>query len=300
METPEDILTRAGFNGSEFRYSDSNGRSMRGPCPKCGGTRRLLVFIDNPLPFWNYVCDLCGFKGRQLEGVPVEEVGMRIPGTRERPDYSVAIEALNASAEWIDYHLALKEENREWLRGRGIPDEYQNRWTLGYVERKPFLHGGKIYHSPAYSIPKVGHDLVLRNIDYRLTNPVEGAGKYRGETGLPPAVFIANPGHIELNRAFIVEGAFKAMVLFIYLQENGWSDTQVIGLPGISSPLWKEHIWEYAESFVMLDPDFPERTKAIARETGSRPVYLPVKVDDAILAGMSWSSFEAVIRNSDL
>jgi hypothetical protein len=50
----------------------------------------------------------------------------------------------------------------------------------------------------------------------------------------------------------------------------------------------------------MLDPDFPERTKAIARETGSRPVYLPVKVDDAILAGMSWSSFEAVIRNSDL
>lgn len=300
MTTIEEILNAAGFDGASFQYSDSGNRSMRGKCPRCGGNRRLLIFVDNALPNWNYTCDLCGFKGNRLDGIPADVFGTRPAEGRERPDYRAVLEDLNNSSAWIDYHAALKEENRQWLRARGIPDEYQDRWILGYVERKPYMHNGTVNYSPAYSIPKIDHDLRLTNIDYRLTEPVDGAGKYRGETGLPPAVFIAAPGRLELNRLFVVEGAFKAMVLYLFLQDNGWADTQVIGLPGIGSSLWKEHIFQYGDTYVMLDPDFPEKTKAISRETGSRPIYLPAKIDDAILDGMSWSSFMAVIRNSDL
>jgi hypothetical protein len=299
MTTPEEILSAAGFDGPSFSFSDSGQRSMRGPCPKCGGARRLLVFVDNQLPYWNYACDLCTFKGKQIS-VPEDLWGTTPILSRQENDYAAALEDLNNSAAWINYHAALEKDNREWLRKRGIPDHYQNKWTLGFVERKAFLHDGEIHHSPAYSIPKINHEMKLVNIDYRLTEPPDGAGKYRGETGLPPAVFIAEPARIDFNRLFVVEGAFKAMALFIFLQDNGWADVQVIGLPSIGSNLWKEHVYQYAESWVMLDPDNPEKTKKVARESGSSPIYLPAKIDDAILAGMSWKAFQAVIRNSDL
>lgn len=299
MCDPQDVLTSAGFDGLAFAFSDSSNSSMRGPCPKCGGSRRLLVFIDHPVPNWNYRCDLCGFAGSKLN-VPSDLYGTSFEGNINKPDYEHNLADLNQSTVWIDYHTNLTDENRAWLRGRGIPDTFQDQWVLGYTPSKAFLYEGQLLHSPAYTIPKISHDMKLVNMDYRLVDPPTGAGKYRSETGVPTAVFIASPGNTNQRRLFIVEGSFKAMVLYIFLAENGWGDTQVIGLPGVSSKLYREHATEYPEVYVMLDPDSPDTTKVVSRETGARPIYLPAKIDDAILGGMTWEAFMAVVLNSNL
>ena len=38
-------------------------RDGRGPCPRCGGERRFVVWTDNTFPKWNFACDRCGAKG---------------------------------------------------------------------------------------------------------------------------------------------------------------------------------------------------------------------------------------------
>lgn len=296
---PQDVLQAAGFDGLKFAFSDSTQSSMRGPCPKCGGTRRLLIFIDHPVPYWNYRCDLCGFSGNRIT-VPSEMFGTRYGDEITRPDTDANLKALNESSAWIDYHNNLTEENRDWLRGRGIPDAYQDRWVLGFTSSKAFLLDGVLLHSPAYTIPKIDHSLNLVNMDYRLVDPPAGAGKYRSETGVPAVVFIADPGKKNQRRLFIVEGSFKAMVMYIFLVENGWENSQVIGLPGVSSKLYREHVYDYPEVYVMLDPDSPDATKAVSRETGARAIFLPAKIDDAILGGMTWDEFMAVVLNSSL
>ena len=296
---PKDVLQAAGFDGLRFTFNNSSMSAMRGPCPKCGGSRRLLIFIDNPVPYWNFHCDLCGFSGQKIS-VPADLFGISFKNEIYKPDTEGNLRALNESSAWIEYHNNLNEENRIWLRNRGVPDFYQDKWVLGYVPDKAFLSYGKLLHSPAYTIPKLDHNLNLVNIDYRLVNPPDGVGKYRSENGVPAAVFITEPGRTDQRRLFIVEGSFKAMVLFIFLVENGWEDTQVIGLPGVNSKLYQDHIFNYPEAYIMLDPDSPETTKAISRETGAHAIYLPAKIDDAILGGMSWEAFESVILNSDL
>lgn len=300
MVNPVEVLNAAGFNGKEFGYSDSSLGSMRGPCPKCGGSRRLLIFVDNPVPNWNFYCDNCGYKGNRLTGVSSDLFGEQLNPDREKPDIERNLKDLNESTEWLDFHTSMTEENRAWLRERGIPNEYQDRWVLGYTPDKAYLFEKNLYRSPAYTIPKINHEQYVVNIDYRLSNPAPKAGKYRGVDGLPAAVFISSPGHTDLRRLFIVEGSFKAMVLCIFLESNGWGNSQVIGLPGVKSPLYKEHIYQYQEAFIMLDPDRPAVTKSVSRETGAQAVYLPVKIDDAIISGMSWTTFQSIISNSAL
>lgn len=296
---PATILSAAGFNGNAFKYSDTSLTTMRGPCPKCGGSRRLLIWVDNPLPNWNHACDNCGFSNNQIENVSPDIFGTQINPDREVPDYERNLQDLNDSTHWLDFHHNLEDEHRKWLQDRGVPVEYQNRWLLGYTPRKSYIFDEAVYQCPAYTIPKTGHDLRLTNLDYRLIEPVEGSGKYRSESGLLPSVFIAEPGKTDHERVFIVEGSFKAMVLHIFLEQHDWPG-QVIGLPGVGSKLWQEHVYDYPTAYVMMDPDRPHITKQIAAKAHARPIFMPVKIDDAIVAGMAFETFQAIIINSDL
>lgn len=297
INIPE-VLVEAGFEGAQFSYSDMSLSSMRGPCPRCGGTRRLLMFVDNPLPFWNFSCDNCGFKGKSIN-VDSKLKGQKITGTIEM-DKTEQLEQLNNSSEWIEFHNSLNDDNRTWLKKRGLPLEYQDRWVLGFTNNKAFVWKDEVFRSPAYTIPKINHDLKLVNIDYRLLEFPENAGKYRSVSGVPTAEFITSPGRTDHDRLFIVEGSFKAMVLCVFLEKHGYGNSQVIGLPGITSKLYRNHAYDYPEVFVMLDPDGPTHTRRVAREINAKPIFMPSKIDDAIVSGLSWDSFVSVIENSGL
>ena len=297
INIPE-VLVEAGFEGAQFSYSDMSLSSMRGPCPRCGGTRRLLMFVDNPLPFWNFSCDNCGFKGKSIN-VDSKLKGQKITGTIEI-DKTQQLEQLNNSTKWLEFHNSMNEQHRSWYEKRGIPKEYQDRWVLGYTHSKPFIWENEVFRSPAYTIPKINHELKLVNIDYRLLEFPEKAGKYRSVSGVPSAEFITSPGKKDHERLFIVEGAFKAMVLCIFLERHGWGDSQIIGLPGITSKLYQDHIYDYPKTYVMLDPDGPVHTRRVAQEINGKPIFMPSKIDDAINLGLSWDAFLSIIENSSL
>lgn len=302
MQTPQSILTLSGFDGDSFKISSSNGNSLRGACPNCGGNRRLLVFIDNPTPNWNHQCDLCGYKNSRLDRLPTEYYGITLGNQQpEIKDSEDKIQALTESYIWLKYHQNLKENNREWYRQRGVPDVWQDKWLLGYTPKRAFLHEEQTLYSPAYTIPKADYEFQIVNIDYRLENFPEEAGKYRSESGFSPAVFIANPEIREGDRLFIVEGAFKAMNLYLFLEENKWP-SQVIGLPSVSSKLYMEHVTNFDTCYVMLDPDSVRVTRAVAKQIGwkGKPIYMPAKIDDAILSGLNFETFKKIIENSEI
>jgi len=302
MQTPQSIMTLAGFDGESFNISSSNGNSLRGACPNCGGNRRLLVFIDKPTPNWNHQCDLCGYKSSRLDRLPTEYYGLMLGNQQvEVEEVTDKISALTESYLWLKYHQNLTEEIRAWYRDRGIPDLWQDKWLLGYTPRRSYLHDQQTLYSPAYTIPKTNYEFQIVNIDYRLVDFPDDAGKYRSESGLPPAVFIANPEIREGNRLFVVEGAFKAMNLYLFLEDNDWH-SQVIGLPSVSSKLFLEHVTRFETCYVMLDPDSVKITRAVAKQIGykGRPIYMPAKIDDAILAGLSWTTFKNIMDNSDI
>ena len=304
MQTPQSILTLAGFDGPSFKSSDMQGNSLRGACPNCGGSRRLLIFIDHQTPNWNHQCDLCGYKNNKLDKLPVEYHGLSLGVVYEEEDADVLdtqINQLTESLVWLNYHQGMQEENREWYRNRGIPDEYQETWFLGYISKRSFLHEGSVYNSAAYTIPKVDSSNRVVNIDYRLMEFPEGAGKYRSEMSLPPAAFITKPQVTSGEKLFVVEGAFKAMVLHVFMESNGY-EAQVIGLPSVGSKLYMNYAPSYRQCFIMLDPDSIVATKRVSEQLGrkARPVFSPVKIDEAINAGMSWKVFLKIIENSEL
>lgn len=304
MTSVQEILDKSGFDGRSFNPSDASGRTLRGACPNCGGSRRLLVFIDKPTPNWNHQCDLCGYKNTRLDKLPTDYYNIQIEGVpteREPTDISAAVSSMEKARTWERYHANLTDENRKWLQLRGIPDHWQDHWMLGYINRRMYLHNGVTMYSPAYTIPKVDFDNRVVNIDYRLTDIPEDAGKYRSESGLPPAAFIADISIPEGNRLYIVEGAFKAMNLFLFLLENN-EKSQVIGMPSVSSKLFLQYTDGFDKCFVLLDPDSVKKTKEVASQIGWKgsPVFMPSKIDDAILGGLSWTSFQRIIENSDL
>lgn len=297
MEISE-ILTLAGFDGGQFFFSDSFASSLRGPCPKCQGTRRMLVFVDRPLPFWNFQCDICGYSGKQIDGVFPNDMAVNYTPP-EKPDLQKNLEILNETSGWIEYHNALSEQNREWLTERGVPTSYQDRWIMGYVASKGFFFKDELYYSDAYTIPKFDHDKKLVNIDYRLLTYPDGAGKYRSERGVPSAVFLSDPGKSDHSRLYVVEGSFKAAVLAIFLEKHG-QPSQVVGLPGASSKLYREHVYQYPQVYILMDPDCTDITRSVSRETKSHPVFMPVKIDDAINGGMTWDEFNSAVINSKI
>lgn len=279
-------------------FFKSGNTSFRGPCPKCGGNRRLVVFINGPFPKWFAKCDLCWFSGwaytinpalaKDLDPSSFDDAPPVSVKTHDDPKIQGILERIEASGEIEKANAGMTKENRKQWSDWGVPDDLQDFWRLGFVKSRIVnsrVKGVNLAEYPAYTIPKYGLGWSLRNIDFRLMDTPPGEGKYRF-LPIPPAPFISRPDLDQLHNhgvAYIVEGSKKAMVTSIMLDR-----AQVIGLPSVDSWAGISDQLEGCEIiYVILDPDGWSKARKLCKRIGpaARQVTLPEKIDDSILSG---------------
>ena len=284
---PVDLFVRYGFAPDQFFKSDH--KSVRGPGPKCGGTRRMLVFVDHG-PNCNFECP-CGYKGVMFangngradpEATRKLRESIRQAKEQQKHKSEAALAAFRHRETWLEYHQNLDVQHRIWWLRQGIPPKWQNFYKLGYAPDKTFGNNGELFRSAAYTIPCFDLGWAPVNLQYRVLQMPDGAGKYRQEAGLPASLFFSRPDLPIGEQPIIVEGAKKAGVLCIRLPGN----PQVIGLPGALS--WagvEERVRDCGQVWIVLDPDAQQAAHKLAEAIGraARIVQLGVKPDDAFV-----------------
>lgn len=294
---PAALFARYGFAGDQFIRSDR--KSVRGPCPVCGGKHRMVVFLDRPNP--NFEC-ICGYKGfmddKPLAPQALAELKAKASAQAdERAAYARARLAEFTTAElWAECHRRLGDEQRRWWTEQGIPASWQEFYQLGYTPDRAFQGDAGLFHRPAYTIPIFETGWQAVNCQYRIVDPPKGVGKYRQEPGLPAAAFLSRPDLPMADHMLVVEGAKKAAVLCARLPKQ----PQIVGLPGALS--WAgmdDRLADCGRVYIMLDPDARAAAVKLARAIGpaARVVELPAKPDDWILQyGATAENFRAALR----
>ncbi len=277
-------------------------------CFSCGISGDVITFIQmlNKVSFQE-ACQQLGAGTTDFEAIALyrqEREVARIKAEQEKKDARLAY---NDSKKWQEYHFALDTASRERWRQWGIPDSFQNWWKLGYAPDRQYEVNEQLYHTTAYVMPiwsfPNGVVSSVMTSQFRLTNPVEGAGKFRFERGLGTAAFITRndweAGKTAKGDAMclVVEGPRKAATARIKV---GGDDLQIIGIPSkLDTGGVLESLKLYAWVYVWLDPDVrvpPPKApstweaadvklcKAIGVDKSSYIRY-GEKIDDALLSG---------------
>ncbi|HEB28226.1 MAG TPA: hypothetical protein ENI05_10690 [Porticoccus sp.] len=123
------------------------------------------------------------------------------------------------------------------------------------------------------------------NVQYRLTDPPAGVGKYRFTHGLPTPLFLTNPYDKPAGPTLLVEGAKKAIVCF-----DNIDDLNIVAIPSKAPPARiLESLSECDPIYIALDPDAyvanggkPAVNRVVAKlgRERCRIVKLPCKADD--------------------
>jgi hypothetical protein len=234
----------------------------------------------------------------------MQEHKQRVAAERERVRRK--IHKMQEEAYWKGFHDAMTETERKHWRKEGIPDGIQDWFTLGYLNDKIYMHNDEKMHSPALSIPfdKAGE---IVNVQFKLLSPAPNAGKYRFTSNLPPAYFLTEPKRELKGNALVVEGAKKAIILWMHVGEQF---DHVIGLPSKYPPRdMLDDLAKFSQVTLMLDPDaYTDETEhapcsahKIANnvDTEVRVVQTFTKPDDIIvLHGGSASDIKSLIRQA--
>lgn len=190
------------------------------------------------------------------------------------------LEELQKARKWLEYHGSMSASNRELWRQRGIPDEWQDFWKLGYCQSCPTYRQSPSLTMPIYA-PNQDDPLLIR---HRLLkpDPENPKDKYRPEiAGLSAALCYADTT-LPIDAADIVvgvEGEVKSFVTFIEIEKPL---VQVIGIPGKEAlRLFMQAMQGHDNYWLFPDPgsDWKERTAG----TPARIVALPEKIDDMII-----------------
>jgi hypothetical protein len=197
-----------------------------------------------------------------------------------------ALEELRQAQRWINYHVNLfyNEDARKIWRNKGIPDNWQDIFELGYTDNFSIKTDEGYWNTPTLTIPIFDVGRVPINIRHRLIKPYKPNDKYRPDRpGLAAAPLICDPDNgWDLEHVLVCEGEIKSMVTYFTLDSAKW---QVIGLPGknftgnLVEKLSGHAVW------VCLDPDADEQAKILAKALHGKWIKLPMKIDDAITSG---------------
>lgn len=195
-----------------------------------------------------------------------------------------ALAELRTAQNWMHYYDALTVQTRALWSARGIPDDWQNFWKLGYSASCPQYHA-----SPSLTIPifKPGEKEPVQ-IRHRLLQPPTKGDKYRPEkAGLPAVAFYGDPD-LEIKNAeriIVVEGEIKAAVTMLTIDKPL---VQVIGVPGIdcfdtinAELTGHDNVWIVPDPGGISEPKWKEKAEVIK----GRTILLPGKIDDLINAG---------------
>lgn len=297
-----DGLVKCGLNPRD--YFMSGVTSLRGPCIRCQGHRRMVIFLNGEFPKWFFRCDQCdvnGYAPYLFRNVmwPDGPIG-ELPAP-EHKDYSQALATLREKSIDMLFHNNMDASAREWWIGQGIPEDEQNFYSLGVVRGRPFkrFYGEGLMVLDAYTIPKYELGWGLMNIDFRMVGAPDKEGKYRPFPGCPSTAFVSRPDAGSLTNsngiAFVVEGAKKAIVTCMYL-----GGAQVVGVP--SSNSWAGVTDRFADAeivYVLLDADAWMWGRRMLQAIGpkARQVTLPMKIDDGFSSGaLTLDGFEKALK----
>lgn len=303
-------LALAGLDPSRFHKVGPN--EYHGPCLRCGGKDRFVVWTNRPFPAWGWMCRVCHPEYAWLDQLNPK---LRVPLTPEqRAEYAAEqarrekerqqalakkLQEFTTAELWDELHRRMGESQRQWWENRGIPSDWQDYLQLGYTPDKIYNVDDALYHSPAYTIPYLRPAGPPVTMQYRLTDPKDPGDKYRFEPGLPPAWYNPDPMSAIGDQVIICEGAIKAMVTQI---RSGLHESHtVLAVPSKNS--WAgivEQVRECGRVWVVLDPDGEKYALNLAQEIGkaARVVYLPEKIDDAINGGLTTSELQQYFRQA--
>ena len=199
-----------------------------------------------------------------------------------------ALQELQEAQAWLRYHEQLTDQARQLWHVWGIPEYWQDYWKLGYDPDHTVWTGQEEWHTPTMTIPIFENNTwEVLNIKHRLLQPFREGDKYRPESrGLPQSAWTSDPDQELSGRTMIVEGEKKAMVTYITIDDYY---LQLIGIPG-KNPSKKimDKLNNCEPIYICLDPDANRESDKLAAELGkerSRIIRLPMKIDDAVLAG---------------
>jgi hypothetical protein len=300
-------LARLGLDHEHFVRADDH--SWRGPCPRCGGKRRLLIFTDHPFPKWNCLCDGCGLHAwaDQLNTAVKAETTpeQRAEWARRNKAEQEAREKLRrekladfTSHElWLELAARMTDQHRAWWRSQGIPDDWQKALRIGYLPQKKYIgQDGEHHVSPAYTIPYFHTGFEFVTLQYRLNDACCPEERYRFEKGLGTSYYQASPQCPIGEEVIICEGAKKAIVTAVNTPER----YTVLAVPSKSDFAGVVEAVKAAERvYILLDPDATHRAMQLAGQVGqtARIASLPVKVDDGfVIHGLSQAYLLKVIQ----
>jgi hypothetical protein len=310
-----DIAERAGAN---FHHA---GREQRSACPLHGGNNinAFAVYMDDTgKQRWKCFTGSCG-SGDMYDFVMawqgIDFVGAyRFLGGEQHPDPAKVTAAAHERAEharvcaeekaneylrtltdlrnaktWLAYHQQLdqKPDARELWRKRGVPDDWQNFWQLGYCSSFTAGFDGGAWLTPTLTIPVFDPEWNVMNIRHRLLNPPKPNDKYRPERpGLQAAPYIAYPSlGWDTDPIFVVEGEVKSMITFLTMWRKDEPAFQVIGIPGKNQFRGIVDQLQGHDVYICFDPDATQQAAEAARMVKGRYCTFPMKIDDAINAG---------------
>ena len=264
------------------------------PCPKCGGEDRFVIFAANGVHGDRYWCRQCGLKGF-MDGkkkLTPEELAEYARKRQERIEQErllrdERVQKLTEAAYWRGYHDAMRDAGRVAWRKRGLPDEAQDWFDLGYT----MFQGHE-----ALSIPFHNREWAVETVQYRLLD-TDGSGKYRFESGYPAVPYWTRP-LTEGWPVIVCEGAIKAAVLFWNFVVELNRPYNIVGVttktPGRNESERLAEDIHGSDVFLLLDPDAttPEKKRVGKHFEHTRYVSLPGKIDDMLLDGFELDVFE--------
>lgn len=305
-------LAQIGLNPSAFFYSDK--KSWRGPCPKCGGTRRFVVFTNNVWPLWNGFCDECGVTIKAWERVkiqydPVE--AMKAKSAQEAEERARAEYRKNKLAEfttkeiWAELSERLTEKHIAWWEENGVPEDLLRYERIGFTADKFYYEGKRDEkierHSPAYTIPWFGKDFTFETMQYRLLEPFDPKDRYRFESDLGGGgshFYRVDPAEPIGDKVIICEGAKKAIVAWQWLlgEQEHYTVLACASANTLAPALAATK--DCSTRFIVLDPGTDFWTNQIT-DRNSRIVSLPFKIDDGWKDyGFTRTDFENALKQA--
>ncbi|MFW6184146.1 MAG: hypothetical protein ACOC8X_10145 [Chloroflexota bacterium] len=267
-----------------FRMFQADGQSgERGWCRRCN----FFAWADDPAG-----------DGPSPEAIQAaKEERLRL-AKQEMERQQQKIQAIEEAAFWRGWHEAMTDRQRRLWHTQGIPDYFIDYYKLGYVTHHTYYHDGQELISPAMTIPHYGDEWHLTNIQYRLTQPANGAGKYRQTAGLPAAMFRTEPEQELQGATMIVEGAKKGIVSYMHLGRAPLGfPLNIVAVPS-KTPSGKmlEELADCEPIYIALDPDAyepmrtrrgrqPSAAERVGEKLGDRVLYVqfPAKPDDLIV-----------------
>ena len=226
-----------------------SAKEFSSSCPSCFGAPhsdgtwpdRCRLFTDaHPTLF----CRRCGlvaypdqFGDKNYARPSPEQIGIwraeQIKREEERKRSAErALQHLRDERTWELYHETMDAGARAYWCKRGIHEDMQDFWNLGWKDVHYFRSGETSASSPTATIPLFDNQWQPLNIKHRIIVPPNKNDRYRYElAGQSHPLFLCDPGRPIGDDVIVVEGEIKAMVMFETLDD---AKISMVGLPGLS------------------------------------------------------------------